>query len=233
MIKVLAISAHPDDETLGAGGTLLSHSLQGDEVYWAIATQPSVESHGQDIVTRAVAQVDRAAKAYGCKKYFRLGFPTARLDTVPQHDLIAALRKTLEEVRPDLVFVVHGGDVHTDHHAVFTATMAVLKPFHQRALGVRLIFAYETLSSTEAAPASSSRAFLPTMFFEMSEFMDRKIEIMEMFETETQGEFMPRGSSAIRALGRFRGATIGAEYAEAFQLIRAIPRLPGDRHKAS
>ncbi len=223
MIKVLAISAHPDDETLGAGGTLLTHSAQGDEVYWAVVTQPSVESHGNDIVARAAAQVDSVAKAYGCKKYFRLGFPTARLDTVPQHDLIAALQRTIEEVRPNLVLVVNGGDVHTDHHAVFTATMAVLKPFHQRRLGVQLIFAYETLSSTEAAPASPARAFVPTMFFEMSKFMDRKIEIMEIFQTEAQGEFMPRSSSAIRALARFRGATIGAEYAEAFQLIRAIP----------
>lgn len=233
MIKVLAISAHPDDETLGAGGTLLTHAEQGDEVYWAIVTQPSVESHGQDIVSRAAAQVEQAAKAYGCRKHFRLGFPTARLDTIPQHDLIAALKRTIEEVRPDLVFVVNGTDVHTDHHAVFTATMAVLKPFHQRALGVRLIFAYETLSSTEAAPASSSRGFVPTMFFEMSKFMDRKIEIMRLFETEKQGEFMPRGSSAIRALGRYRGATIGAEYAEAFQLIRSIPRLPGDKDNSS
>ncbi|MBA3656723.1 MAG: PIG-L family deacetylase [Gemmatimonadaceae bacterium] len=227
MKKVLAISAHPDDETLGAGGTLLSASRDGGEVYWAVVTQPDVESHGEDIVSRAARQVEDAATAYGCKKHFRLGFPTARLDTVPQHDLMASLKATIEEVRPDTVLVVHGGDVHTDHHAVFTATMSVLKPFHQHSLGVQLIFAYETLSSTEAAPANPARAFVPNMFFDITPHMARKIEIMEIFGTEKQEELMPRGSSAIRALGRFRGATIGVEYAEAFQLIRSVPAAPG------
>ena len=126
MARILAIAAHPDDETLGAGGTLLTRAARGDEIFWAVVTQPSVESHGEDIVKRAGDQVVQAAKQFGCKKHFRLGFPTARLDTVPQHDLIDALRKTIEEVRPNMVLVVHGGDVHTDHHAVFTATMSVL-----------------------------------------------------------------------------------------------------------
>ena len=36
--KVIVISAHPDDETLGVGGTLLKHKAQGDEIYWLIAT---------------------------------------------------------------------------------------------------------------------------------------------------------------------------------------------------
>ena len=38
MKKVIVISAHPDDETLGAGGTILKHFDAGDEVFWIIAT---------------------------------------------------------------------------------------------------------------------------------------------------------------------------------------------------
>ena len=38
MSKVIIISAHPDDETLGAGGTILKHKKNGDEVYWLIVT---------------------------------------------------------------------------------------------------------------------------------------------------------------------------------------------------
>ena len=38
-MRVLAISAHPDDETIGAGGTLARHVAEGDEVFWCVVTQ--------------------------------------------------------------------------------------------------------------------------------------------------------------------------------------------------
>ena len=41
MKKVLVISAHPDDEILGAGGTLIRHRENGDEIHWLVATNIS------------------------------------------------------------------------------------------------------------------------------------------------------------------------------------------------
>ena len=38
MKNVLVITPHPDDETLGCGGTLLRHIAEGDKVYWLIGT---------------------------------------------------------------------------------------------------------------------------------------------------------------------------------------------------
>ena len=38
MKKILILSAHPDDEVLGAGGTLIRHMKNGDELHWIIAT---------------------------------------------------------------------------------------------------------------------------------------------------------------------------------------------------
>ena len=37
-MKILAIAPHPDDETLGCGGTLYKHKAEGDEIYWLIVT---------------------------------------------------------------------------------------------------------------------------------------------------------------------------------------------------
>ena len=224
MKSVLAISAHPDDETLGAGGTLLAHAAAGDAVNWLVVTQPLPEWYPADTVVKAGEQVSAAAQAYKCAHYERLGFPTARLDTIPQADLIKSLGDAITKIRPQIVYVVHGGDVHSDHDAVFRAVMSVLKPFHMIKVGVERIMAYETHSSTEAAPAKAGGSFIPTVFRDVSKFMDRKVEIMSFFDTEKQSELMPRGASAIRALGRFRGATIGVEYAEAFQLVREISK---------
>jgi hypothetical protein len=55
---------------------------------------------------------------------------------------------------------------------------------------------------------------------DITPYLEKKIEIMSLYETETHPDPMPRGPSAIRALARFRGATVNVEYAEAFMLVR-------------
>jgi LmbE family N-acetylglucosaminyl deacetylase len=136
--------------------------------------------------------------------------------------LIDAIRGVIDKVQPETLYLVHDGDVHTDHHQVFVATMSVAKAFYMRRLGIQRVLSYETLSSTEAAPTQAKRAFLPNVFCDITPHLDRKIEIMALYETEVQSDPFPRGPSAIRAQARLRGATIGVEYAEAFMLIREV-----------
>jgi LmbE family N-acetylglucosaminyl deacetylase len=201
-MRIIVISAHPDDETLGCGATLLKHAANGDDLFWLIVTQAHEPQWPADVITRKATEVERVAEAYGMKEYFRLGFPTTQLDVTPEAGLIESIR-----------------DVHSDHRAVFSATTAVLKSIYMSSLGVRKLLCYETLSSTEAA---AYPGFTPTAFNDVSPYLERKLQIMELYETEGQGDLMPRGSSAIRALARHRGATIGVEYAEAFSLVREL-----------
>lgn len=222
MSNILVISVHPDDETLGCGGTMLKHRDRGDTLYWLIVTQAHEPQWPKVVIERKAAEVQRVAEAYGVVRYIRLGFPTIRLDTIPQADLINSIRETVTQVTPQVVYLVHNGDVHTDHHAVFLAALSVLKPFYMAQHGVQRVLSYETLSSTEAAPPHHTSAFIPDVYSDITPYMDRKIEIMALYESETQPDPMPRGPSAIRALARYRGATIGVEYAEAFKLIREI-----------
>ena len=201
---------------------MLKHRVQGDSLSWIVVTQAYEPYWPAEVIDRMSHQVSRVADAYQIEDYFRLGFPTVRLDTVPNSEIIDQMRDKISKIQPELVYLVHGGDVHTDHQAVFAAATSVLKPLHMAELGVRRLLCYETLSSTEAAPTHLDRAFLPNVLNDITPFIDRKIEIMQMYETEIQPEPMPRGSSAIRALARYRGATIGVEYAEAFMLVREI-----------
>lgn len=98
----------------------------------------------------------------------------------------------------------------------------MLKPFYMRRLSVERILSFEAISSTEAAPPFAGRAFEPNVFCDISPYIDRKLEIMALYVSQQQPYPMPRSIESIRALARYRGATIAVEYAEAFMLVREV-----------
>jgi LmbE family N-acetylglucosaminyl deacetylase len=144
------------------------------------------------------------------------------MDTLSQAEIIASVRRVVAEAQPHSVYLNHAGDVHSDHRIVFDCVISAIKPFYSSRHGIKRILSYETLSSTEAAPPDHARAFMPTVFCDVTSFIERKLEIMSLYRTETQPYPMPRANETIRALARFRGATVGVEYAEAFMLIRDL-----------
>jgi LmbE family N-acetylglucosaminyl deacetylase len=221
-MNILVVSAHPDDETVGCAGTLLAHRIQGHALYWLIVTKAYPPKWSADIVQAKEAEVDTVAKAYKVEQYFWPGLPATLLDTVPLNDVIAEVRKVIEEVHPQLVYTVHHGDVHTDHQVVFQAINIVLKPFYMRKFGVQRLLSFECLSSTNAAAPLHSDVFVPNVFKEITAYIEDKIEIMNLYKTEIEADPFPRGPLAIKALARYRGATIGVDYAEAFMLIREV-----------
>ncbi len=220
-MNVLAISAHPDDETLGCGGTLLKHRHAGDRIFWIIATVCHEPQWSADLIARKAIEVDRVADAFGAEK-FKFGFPNAQLDTIGIGELMKPIERVVADVTPEVIYMLHGGDIHTDHYMLATAAMSVLKPFYMSRRGIRRVLGYETLSSTDAAPQRGERMFMPNVYSDITPFLEEKLRIMGLYESEIHAEPMPRSPSAIRALARFRGATISAEYAEAFTLIREV-----------
>jgi LmbE family N-acetylglucosaminyl deacetylase len=199
---------------------MLKHRSAGGRLYWAIVTAPQQPRWDAQTIARKSAEVDSVAAAYGVEKSFRLGYPALRLDTVARADLVESLRGVITEVRPETLYVVHHGDVHTDHHAVFDATTSALRPSAMAECGVRRVLCYECLSSTDAAPPLPHRAFLANCYSDITAYLEPKLAILARYETELQPANLPRHASAVRALARLRGATIGVEYAEAFALIR-------------
>ena len=63
--KVLIIAVHPDDETLGCGGTILKHKENGDQIYWLILTQANKNNTKYpDIVKIQSNYVNQVAQEY-------------------------------------------------------------------------------------------------------------------------------------------------------------------------
>ena len=148
------ISPHPDDETLGCGGTLLKHKAAGDQLSWIIVTSAYSPNWDEALLSKKDREIAEVAIAYGFEKVVRLGLPTMQLDSLKLGDVIGSIGDAVKQTKPAQLYLNHSGDVHSDHQIVFDATMSALKSFNSK-LGVNRLLSYETLSSTEAAPAHS------------------------------------------------------------------------------
>ena len=221
-MRVLVIAPHPDDETLGCGGTLLRHKESGDQISWLIMTKGHEPGWSAETLTSKEAEIEKVTAAYGFEQVFRAGFAAVQMDRLALEDVIRGVREVIDEARPACVYLNHAGDVHSDHRVTFEATMSALKPFNTARHGVHRVLSYETLSSTDAMPAAAGQSFVPTVFNDITRFIERKLEIMSLYATEVQAYPLPRALESIRALARLRGSTVGVEYAESFMLIREV-----------
>ena len=132
MKKVLVIAPHPDDETLGCGGTLLRHSLEGDEVHWMVATEMSqVDGFSEKKINDRDEEIKSVAKAYQFKSVVSLGFLTTRLDDLPILDVIEAMRQEINIINPEIIYIPYRNDAHSDHAIVFDAAISCAKTFRQ------------------------------------------------------------------------------------------------------
>lgn len=129
-MSILVVAPHPDDETLGAGGTLLRAIQSGEDVHWLIVTEMR-ESLGfnASIIEKRKSEITAVSKAYGFASTIELGLPAARLDTLPLNEIIDPVGSVILDVQPDTVYVPFPGDVHSDHRIVFDAATACTKSF--------------------------------------------------------------------------------------------------------
>jgi N-acetylglucosamine malate deacetylase 1 len=216
---ILAVAAHPDDETLGCGGALLRHRAEGDAIHWLIATEMTAEVGGTPERTAArEREIAAVASHYEFLRVHRLGFAAARLDVVPRADLVGAIAKVIGLVMPQTIYLPFRGDVHSDHAAVADACVAAAKRFRQ--LSVHRIRAYETLSETEFQAAPGAPLFQPNLFIDIGQHLDGKIAAMRIYASEMAAFPFPRSEEAIRALAMTRGSTAGFTAAEAFMTLR-------------
>lgn len=219
-MRVLAISAHPDDETIGAGGTLLRHIADGDEVHWAVCTQPHEPAWSQDDIAKAHAQVDAVREAYGMASVRRLGFPTVKLNTVAYMDLSSALTKVVQEVQPEVVYTLPRGDINLDHRLVHDCSLVACRPLP--GTSVKRVLAYEIGPTTRYGHPSGCEPFRPTVFVDIADQLKRKLEIMGLYVTEVREMPHPRSLDGLELIAKERGLSVGLEAAEAFELVREV-----------
>ena len=216
--RTLIVAPHPDDELIGCGGTLLRRKAEGHEVAWLIVTGMKLDmGWSPDRIQERSEEISRVAKLVGIDHVYKLDFPAARLDDFPKAELISAFAEVFKSFAPEEVLVPHRGDIHSDHRVAFEVAASCSKWF--RCPSIRRVLAYETASETEMGIAQES-TFRPNYFVDISDYLERKLEILSVYRSELADFPYPRSIQAIRALAQWRGANAGFHAAEAFELLR-------------
>lgn len=225
-MNVLVIAAHPDDEVLGCGGTIARLAAEGAKVSIVILAQGLTSRPDFDPKNDVRAlelhheRARLAGSLLGANDVRVLGFADQKLDALPLIEITQALEREIARVEPDTIFTHHGGDLNMDHVITFRATLTATRPMAGGC--VRRIYAYEVASSTEWAFHQFEPGFKPSVFFDIEPTLEKKIEAMQVYESETRTFPHPRSPEALRAMARRWGSTVGLQAVEAFALVRDI-----------
>lgn len=224
--KILVVAAHPDDELLGAGGTIAARVEKGDEAFALILGEgqtsrwESRDEVPQDVLNALHDDSLNAAKEIGFSKVLFDGFPDNRFDSVALLDIVRPIEALINDIHPNVVYTHHGGDLNIDHQRTFQAVLTATRPMSD--CPVREVYAFETLSATEWNLGNPAASFVPNVFFDITGTIDRKCQGLTCYKTEMRDFPHPRSVKGVKALAAYRGATSGFEYAEAFQLVRML-----------
>ena len=232
-MKILIIVAHPDDEVLGMGGTILKHSKNGDKIKVAYLTTgitsrrslnysntSSYELSKSEILKMKKQIIDlqsdakKALKILRAEKPIFFDFPDNEMDSIPLLKIIKKVEKLISKEKPDIVYTSHFKDLNVDHRIVFEAVITACRPF---AFSVKEILCFETLSSTEW---TFSYDFQPNYFVNIEKELDSKIKAMKVYKNELRKFPHPRSLENIKISAQRWGTVSGFKAAEAFQIIR-------------
>lgn len=216
--RLLVVAPHADDETFACGGLLaqvghggtpaavlivsdrpVDEKLQHREDGTAAYRQYSGETRRQELA--AVAEILGFTVIEG-------GFPLHRLDTVPREQLIHALERTIEQVRPTCVLAVAPG-YDQDHRAIYEAVLAATRP--HRYGGCILV----------GEPQSGQ--IRPNLYITLSEEdVARKCQAVVTYRTQHVDPRHPQSLEAVQSLLRVRGREVFSDHAEGFEVVRWV-----------
>jgi LmbE family N-acetylglucosaminyl deacetylase len=225
--RILVIAAHPDDEVLGMGGTLLRHKLHGDMISVMFMSDGvsgrdpiyDPEKRAKEIQERK-AMAFKAGVLYGCDDFEFLDLPNLRMDREYLLELTKKIENKIDSFLPDIVYTHFSSDTNIDHCVTHKACVVALRPIPSRKVSSLRLF--EISSSTEYSVMSSGNDFLPNLYIDVSDFKKNKLELIRCYEYEMRAFPHPRSEKALAARDIFRGTSVGIKAAEAFLEVRRI-----------
>jgi N-acetylglucosamine malate deacetylase 1 len=221
MKKILVISAHPDDESLGLGGTLALHAKNGDEVFVLIFTDgESSRGKKENQITKREEQSKRACKILGIKKVKFLRYLDQNLESISLVEIANEIEDVIKNWSPSIIYTHYWGDMNQDHRRLFEATKIATRPIPNSS--IKRVLCYETPSSTEWG--KNTEAFNPNHFVNISSTLKIKLKAIKQYKNEIKKFPHPRSIEGISVRSKFWGSCTGLENAEAFIILQNIEK---------
>lgn len=209
---LVAIFAHPDDESFGPGGTLALYSKTHD-VYVICSTlgQSGKNHHNGDIKNIAkirCRELLNSAKILGVKKVFCLEYMDGSLSNNQYHKIADDIKKITDKLKPEILMTFEGKGVsgHIDHIAV---TMIVNYIFEQIEYAKTLM--YYCILEEESQGLRPYFIYVPEGF--------RKSEVDKIVDISTVNDLK------IRALKKHR-----SQASDVNRVLKQREKLPKEEH---
>lgn len=211
MSRILAVGAHADDVELGCGGALLKWARAGHAVTIFVVTDSQYAGPDGRMIrtgTEAASEAARAAKFIGAK--LLIGDERA-MELSDSDRLNRRFLETIDDVRPDILFVHWDGDSHPDHAVVAR-------------VGLHVARRIPTVLGYASNWYPGRRSFDPRVSVDIDEVLDDKVKLIEMFESEnrrTGGSWVRHARDNAATAGR----AAGVAHAESFEVHKCLLHL--------
>jgi LmbE family N-acetylglucosaminyl deacetylase len=213
--EVLVIAAHPDDETLGMGGTIHKLSLLGSHVRVVFLSDGigSRDKIRESLEGRRAAATN-ALKHLNCSDVLFYDYPDNSMDSVPLIEVVKTIERCINDLSPSVLFTHFPHDLNVDHRITSQACLVAARPKVNSKIKSLLYF--EVQSSTEWNFGASQ--FMPNLFVDITDSFVSKMNALKEYQVEIEAFPEARSFAGIEARSTVRGVTIGVSNAEAFQI---------------
>ena len=211
-MEILVISAHPDDEVIGMGGTIKKLTKNNNVILCVVSEGASAQYKDKKMITVRREACQKSSNLLGISKIEFLDFPDMMLDTIPHLEINRSLEKIIKKYQPKIVYTTPPNDLNKDHLKVHESSLVVTRHTSSK---VKQILSYEISGITK-------NQFQPTVYENISSTFSYKIKALKCYKTEIREFPHPRSLQSIENLSIHRGIESGLKKAEAFNLIKKI-----------
>lgn len=226
MNTILVFAAHPDDEMLGCGATLLNYIKKGYKIKsFFLGDGESSRNINKRNLLKLISEREQQAILVAKKAKFEKPdfkrFPDNRLDMIPILDIVKYIELKIKKYKPEIIFTHFENDLNIDHQITHKAVMTATRPLTRTF--VKKIYSFEIPSSTDFSFARNKKIFFnPNFYVNIDKTIQKKLNLLKIYKKEIKKWPHPRSIKSIKNLAMYRGSQIGVKHAEAFLLIREL-----------